>query len=139
MMISRAGELFFSLRREIRFLLIGGATALVGLGAVFAMQMLFAESLQPQAIFLAGNVLVSPLAYLAMKFCVFETSGNYCREYVKYLTASALNLLVGVGILSLALGVGAPPYLGHVAGMVLGAAFLYTFHLFVTFARRTDR
>ena len=92
---------WFALPHKLRFLIAGGFNTAAGYSLVFLGQYFLNGSLPPQVIFILAYLAASLLAFTVMKHLVFRTSGNYLREYLRYLLSSALSALVGIAVLSL--------------------------------------
>lgn len=92
---------WFALPHKLRFLIAGGFNTAAGYSLVFLGQYILSGSLPPQVIFVLAYLVASVLAFSVMKHLVFRTSGNYLREYGRYLLSSAASVLMGIIVLSL--------------------------------------
>jgi len=73
---------------------------------------------------IASNMLAISNAYLVHKFFVFQTRGNYVREYLKYLMIYGVSGIFGVSLLALLVsGFGVNVYIAQ-AGVICGQALL---------------
>ncbi|MDR3112883.1 MAG: GtrA family protein [Endomicrobium sp.] len=121
---------------RVRFLCVGAFNTLLGATVILSAQYVFGRYLSPQFIFLFVTLLCSVPAFLLMKIFAFQTRGGYMSEYIKYITAIALNILLGsifVFVLYNLLAVNA--YISQLAGMVSNVVFAYLLHANFTFKR----
>jgi putative flippase GtrA len=119
---------------KVRFLLVGAFNTLVGALAVLSAQYVFGRSFSPQFIFLSVTLLCSIPAFFLMKIFAFQTKGKYMSEYIKYITAVILNILLGSLLVFafydlLAFNV----YVSQFAGIVSNVVFAYLLHANFTF------
>ena len=97
-MLILALKIFFSLPEKIRFILVGCFNTFFGF-AVFALLYLLADAYIHYLIILVlSNFISVAVAFLMLKFFVFQTQGNYLNEfmrcYVTYLIMLILNALL---------------------------------------------
>lgn len=94
-------ERWFAVPHKLRFLIAGGFNTALGYSLVFVGQFLLGGSLSPQVIFILGYFVSSISSFTVMKRLVFRTTGNYFREYLKYLLSSAGSAFAGTVVLPL--------------------------------------
>jgi putative flippase GtrA len=119
----------------LRYLLVGGWNTLFGYATFAALVTLLVPRINHGYIlaFLLSNFIAITVAYLAYKFFVFRTQGNYLKEWLKCLTVYGLGIIPGLILLPLL--VAALHYIFHlnrsgpyVAGAVLLAlSTIYNF------------
>lgn len=83
---------------KIRFLLVGGYNTVISY-ALYALFLWISQNDNPQ-LSLFFSFLVSSLnSYLTQKFYVFNTRGNYCKEYLKCLGTWAIGYVLNALLL----------------------------------------
>lgn len=75
-------EFWLKIDDKIRFVLIGGLNGMISY-FIFAMLFLILGQGFDQICILGQWILSSPISYLNQKFFVFNTRGNYLKEYLK--------------------------------------------------------
>lgn len=94
---------------KVRYLFAGGLNTILGLAAYPAIYFLAAPlKLHYLTIFAISQTLCVTFAYVTNKFLVFRTSGNYLREFGKFITFHLSYFLVNLVAL---------PVLVELAGM----------------------
>ena len=130
---------WFALPHKLRFLMAGGFNTAVGYSLVFLGQYFLSGSLPPQVIFILAYLAASVLAFTVMKHLVFRTSGNYLREYLKYLLSSAFSAFMGIVVLSLCLHfLGLNEYAGQFLAMSASVITSYIALQYYAFSRRKE-
>ena len=133
-------DLWFNLPQKLRFLLAGGFNTAVGYSLVFLGQYFLGGYMFPQVIFGLAYLISSLSSFTVMKHLVFRTSGNYLREYLKYLSSSVTSALIGLGVLSLVVDfLGGNEYLGQFLAMSASVVTSYIMLKYYAFASKTRR
>ncbi|WP_158523522.1 GtrA family protein [Candidatus Enterovibrio escicola] len=91
-------KIFFTLPEKIRFILVGGFNTIFGF-VVFTLLCLLADDYSNYLIILvSSNLIAVVVAFLMLKFLVFQTKGNYLKEfmrcYLTYLVMLGINVLL---------------------------------------------
>lgn len=92
--------LWFSISDKIRFLIIGALNALISYIIFLFFIYCFGDKYYQTALLLQW-VLSSFISYLNQKFFVFNTRGNYIKEYVKCCSTWVVCYLLNVIILEI--------------------------------------
>ncbi|WP_150142454.1 GtrA family protein [Candidatus Enterovibrio escicola] len=97
-MSTPALKIFFTLPEKIRFILVGGFNTIFGF-VVFTLLCLLADDYSNYLIILvSSNLIAVVVAFLMLKFLVFQTKGNYLKEfmrcYLTYLVMLGINVLL---------------------------------------------
>lgn len=74
---------FFKLPEKIRFLLVGGYNTAFVMALYAALYCLCGEHIHYIAILVVAHFISVANSYLALKFLVFRTSGNYKQEFIR--------------------------------------------------------
>jgi putative flippase GtrA len=125
-------------KRKIRYLLAGGWNTLFGYSTGVFLYYAFSSYLHIIMIGLLANILAITMAYLTYKLFVFQTEGNWLREYFRsYLVYGGMALL-GTGILWIMVdGLNIPFWLAQ--GLVVAATMIITYISHSRFTFKSSR
>ena len=90
--------LWFSLPRPIRFIITGGYNTAAAY-LIFALTLFLLGKGRYQAALFIADILSSFNSYLAQKFLVFETQGEYVKEYLKAMSVWLAGYLINALLL----------------------------------------
>ncbi len=93
--MKKAYEYWLKIDDKIRFVLIGGLNAGISY-LIFAVLFFLLGSGYDQICIVGQWVLSSPVSYLNQKFFVFNTRGNYLKEYAKCISTWAVSYFLNV-------------------------------------------
>lgn len=123
-------------RQKIKFLFAGGMNTALGTAITFTVQYLLGSYFGPQIIFIIGYLIASIPAYLLMKFWVFQTKGNYLREYANYVSSIFFTLIVGTFTVSFFYNfLKFNEYLSQLLAILINACISYFYVKFVVFKK----
>lgn len=129
--------LWFALPRPVRFIITGGYNTAVGYILFIAALYVFGQSQTGvQAALLASYVLSSFNSYLAQKFLVFRTKGDYVREYFKALSVWAAGYFINAALLYLLTKeLSLHPYAAQALSVCCVTVFTYILFKYYSFRR----
>jgi len=79
---------------QARFLMIGGVNTLIGYLVVTCIYTLFSERLSFLMIGIISNVVAISIAFTLQKLFVFQTKGNWLKEYLRsYITYGTVGII----------------------------------------------
>jgi putative flippase GtrA len=91
-------KFFFAISKKIRYLLVGGFNTLFSFALFSTAYYFFEKKIAYQVILVFVNFIGVFVSFVTLKFFVFQTSGNFWREYFKcnisYLILLTLNLII---------------------------------------------
>lgn len=91
-------KIFFQFPEKIRFILVGGFNTVFGFAMFTLLHILLSSILHYLITLIISNFIATLVAFLMLKFFVFQTQGNYLKEfircYITYLTILILNALL---------------------------------------------
>lgn len=128
---------WFNFPEKIRFLLVGGFNTVVSY-LIFAgfIQILGEASYQLSLVL--SWILSSFISFSTQKIFVFQTKGNWCREYIKCLLTWTIGYLINAGTLELVVKVlRLDVYIGQAVSILLTTVITYI--LFKHFAFKGGR
>lgn len=109
-----------------RYVVTGVWNSAFGYGVFVLLLAAFSSRVHYLVLAVLSNVLAISNAYIVHKLFVFQTKGNYLREYLRYYVVYGASALGGLALLAgLASGLGVNVYLAQAA--VLGLQALLTF------------
>lgn len=136
--MSGLSNLFWRIPLQIRFLMAGGFNTMTGTGLVLAGQFLLGRHMPAQFVFALAWISNSITAFLIMKHLAFRSSGPYLPEYLRYISTSLSNFLLGIVILSILVDfIKVNPYLGQAMTMFINALLAYVLLQFFAFRKRS--
>lgn len=104
--VKELSALWFSLPQAVRFIITGGYNTAVGyILFIAALYVCGKSQTGVQAALLISYILSSFNSYLAQKFLVFRTRGNYVKEYFKALSVWAAGYVINAVLLIAVLSV----------------------------------
>ncbi len=123
--------------QKVRYLLAGGWNTLFGYVISVALYYTLSNRLHVVEIAVLGNIIAITMAYLTYKLFVFQTKGNWLREYFRsYIVYGGIALLGIVMLWAMVDGGGIPFWLAQ--GLVLAAVVVisYVSHSRFTFRKK---
>jgi putative flippase GtrA len=104
MQTSSTKQLFAAARQKLdtqrmRYLLAGGWNTFFGYTASIVIYSLLSNRLHVVEIAVLGNIIAITMAFLTYKLFVFQTKGNWLREYFRSYLVYGGMALVGIGLL----------------------------------------
>ena len=123
---------WFKISDKIRFLLVGGFNAGVSYLIYSVICLVWGENIYQAARALARGI-SSVISFTTQKFLVFESSGNWKKEYIKCCTTWFFSYLINAGLLEFTVKV---LKLNVFAAQIIAtlAAAIFTYVLFKKFA-----
>jgi putative flippase GtrA len=95
-MLNWTFNIFFKFPQGIRYILIGGWNTVFSLALFIAIYTLFQNFLHYMVVAVLCHILSVIQSFLTLKYFVFQTKGNFWREYIRinitYIGALLLNL-----------------------------------------------
>ena len=130
-------EYWFNLSDKIRFLLIGGFNAGVSYLIYSAFCLILGESAYQYALALAWAI-SSAVSFTTQKFLVFESRGNWKKEYLKCCTTWFFSYLINAGLLEIIVKLlHLNVFIAQIIATLTAAVFTYV--LFKKFAFRKKK
>ena len=130
-------EYWFNLSDKIRFLLIGGFNAGVSYLIYSAFCLILGESAYQYALALAWAI-SSAVSFTTQKFLVFESRGNWKKEYLKCCTTWFFSYLINAGLLEIIVKLlHLNVFIAQIIATITAAVFTYV--LFKKFAFRKKK
>lgn len=130
-------ENWFNLSDKIRFLLIGGFNAGVSYLIYSAFCLILGESAYQYALALAWAI-SSAVSFTTQKFLVFESRGNWKKEYLKCCTTWFFSYLINAGLLEIIVKlIHLNVFIAQIIATLTAAVFTYV--LFKKFAFRKKK
>lgn len=127
-------KFWFSLSDKIRFLVIGGFNAGVSYLLYSLFCLVWGEGIYQIALALAWAI-SSVVSFTTQKFLVFESRGNWLREYAKCCTTWFFSYLINAGLLEFTVKIlGLNVFIAQIIATLAAAVFTYC--LFKKFAFR---
>lgn len=117
---------------KIRFLLVGGYNTVISYALYTLFVWLTAGSEPQQALFLS-YIISSINSFLTQKFYVFNTRGNYGKEYISCLLSWGVSYLFDALLLKGFLGLGLNPYFAQFLALALVTINNYVLLKYVAF------
>lgn len=103
---------------KLRFLLVGGYNTVVSY-ILYALFLWMSDEDYPQLSLLLSFLLSSINSYITQKFYVFNTRGNYIREYIKCLATWTIGYFLNAGLLfALTKWLGWNPYYAQLSALI---------------------
>lgn len=128
---------FFKLPEKIRFLLVGGYNTAFGMALYAMLYWLLGESVHYVILLVVTHFISVINSYLALKFFVFRTNGNFMQEFIRtnisyfyILLANSALLTIFVQILLI------PPVTSQCFIAVLLACGSYFLHKYYSYRQR---
>ncbi len=116
---------WFNMPQQIRFVFAGGYNTVIGY-LLFAAALFVLGQEHYQAALFISYILSSFNSYLSQKFLVFQTKGNYVKEYIKASTVWFLGYLFNAFILFLLTGkLQIYPYAAQAIGLICTTVLTY--------------
>jgi putative flippase GtrA len=79
---------------QARFIMIGGLNTLIGYLVVTCVYTLFSERLSFLMIGIISNIVAITIGFTLQKFFVFQTKGNWLKQYLRsYITYGAVGII----------------------------------------------
>jgi len=121
--------------KQLRFLLIGGLNFLWGLASYPALYWALGPlKLHYMAVLGAAYLINTAVAYLSQKYFVFKTSGNFGKEFAKFLSLQVAIFAINSLVLPVAVEVfKVQPVIAQTLFALLLAVVSFVFHDKVTF------
>lgn len=118
-------RVWFNFPEKIRFLLVGGFNTVVSY-LMFAGFIFILGELRCQLSLVLAWILSSFISFSTQKIFVFQTKGNWCREYVKCLLTWSIGYLINAGTLELFVKVlHLNVYIGQAVSILLTTVITY--------------
>ena len=124
----------FCRNRPTRFLVVGGWNTLFGYSSFALLYFLFSTIVHYFLIIAVSTIINVTNAFLCYKFVVFQTRGNYVREYLRFYVVYAVPIGMGFVLFPLLIeGLRMNPYLAQAVITVLTIAISYFGHKRISF------
>jgi putative flippase GtrA len=139
MQVGNSKQVFATIRKKLdtqktRYLLAGGWNTLFGYCSTIALYYAFSNRLHVIEIGVLGNIIAITMAFLTYKLFVFQTKGNWLREYFRsYLVYGGIALLGIVMLWALVDGLKMPFWQAQGLVMVMAVVISYISHARFTF------
>lgn len=125
--------------QPVRFLLVGGVNTAFGYSSFAALYFCLSRFVHYLVIVLISTVVNVTFSYLTYKFLVFQTHGDYLREYLRFYAVYAVPIGLGVVLFPACIELlHMNAYLAQAAVMAVTVAVSYFGHRNISF-RRTCR
>lgn len=129
-------DLWFRTNQKIRFLLVGGFNTAVSY-ALFLAFVWFLTPQRYQTALLLSWILSSVTSYLTQKFFVWQTPGNYFREYYRCLLTWSFAYLINALLLWFFVEkILWPAWLGQAVSICAVTVFTFVLFKYFAFARK---
>ncbi len=136
MLIKKILTIWFALPEKIRFLLVGGFNTVSGY-LIFSFFTFYLQNIFNNAFILIATYGLSvPLSFCTLKIFVFQTTGNWLKEFIKilnvYVASYFLNLiLLYLFTMILLMNI----YISQALALSVMAVTMYLIHRFFTFKK----
>lgn len=121
----------------LRYLLAGAWNTFFGIGIYTLLYGLWGDRIHYLVLGIPANILAISNAFLSYKFFVFQTKGNFLREYLKCYAVYGCGSLAGMILLALLVqGLGLHPVAANILATGLIIAFSYFGHKYFSFQGR---
>ena len=90
---------------KLRFLMVGGWNTIFGIGFYVLAYLWLKDYVNYFVLLIPCNIAAITNAYLCYKIFVFRTRGNWLKEYLRFYVIYGLSMLVGMGLVALAVQV----------------------------------
>lgn len=91
-------DIWFGFNQKIRFLLVGGFNTLMSFLIYYAF--LYITSGKEQLSLLLMNLINVNISIITMRYYVFQSHGNFYKEYIKAFSSYAVLYFVNMGLLA---------------------------------------
>lgn len=118
-----------------RFLLVGAANTVLGLGVIFLFSLVTDEYLAN----LLGFVVVVPVSFIAHRNLSFRHTGRVLTAFLRYLPIVAFGYSVNLTILTAGLAARLDPYAVQTAAIACYTMATYLLSRFLVFRRNHER
>lgn len=138
--VKELSALWFSLPQAVRFIITGGYNTAVGyILFIAALYVCGKSQTGVQAALLISYILSSFNSYLAQKFLVFRTRGNYVKEYFKALSVWAAGYVINAVLLYLLTKqLNIHPYAAQALSVCCVTIFTYILFKYYSFRRSAE-
>ncbi|MCW2856244.1 MAG: GtrA-like protein [Marmoricola sp.] len=124
------------LRREVRFLVVGGGNAVLALGLFIVFHALLGHHVQYLVLLVPTYGCSVPIAFAAQRIIVFDTHGNAWVDFTRYCIVQLGGIGVNAVVLALAVEVvGLPVVIGQLVALVVTIVLTYFSHKLFSFRR----
>ncbi|MCW2754126.1 MAG: GtrA-like protein [Marmoricola sp.] len=124
------------LRREIRFLVVGGANTVLGYGLFILFHALLGHHVQYLVLLLPTYGLSIPIAFASQRILVFDTHGNAWVDFARYTTVQLSSIGLNAAVLAVTVEVlGLSVVLGQMVALVVVVVVTYFSHALFSFRR----
>ena len=118
-------ELWFKLPEKLRFLLVGGFNTVVSYVMFAGLIFLIGESKYQQSLVLSW-ILSSFISFSTQKIFVFQTKGNWIKEYSKCLLTWSIGYAINAGTLEVVVKLlNLNVYIGQAVSIILTTVITY--------------
>ena len=123
--------------RRARYLLAGGWNTAFGYSISTGFYYLFSKQVHIIVLLVAANVFAISMAFLTYKFFVFQTKGNWWREYILSYLVYGATASIGIVMLWLMVDFAAIPFWIAQGGVIMiTVIFSYMGHSRFTFVKK---
>lgn len=130
-------EVWFRIPEKLRFLLVGGFNTVVSYVMFAGLILLLGEAKYQQSLVLSW-VLSSFISFTTQKIFVFQTKGNWCKEYVKCVLTWSIGYAINAVVLEVVVSaLDMNVYIGQALSILLTTVITYI--LFKHFAFKGER
>lgn len=127
-------KLWYGLSEKIRFVLVGGFNAGVSYLIYSAICLILGSEAYQTALALAW-IISSVVSFTTQKFLVFESGGDWVKEYCKCCTTWVFSYVINAGVLeALVKGLNLNVFLAQI--IATGVCAIFTYIVFKRFAFR---
>lgn len=136
MLIKKILTIWFAIPEKIRFLLVGGFNTVSGY-LIFSLLTFYLYGMLNNAFILIATYGLSvPLSFCTLKIFVFQTTGNWLKEFIKilnvYVASYFLNLILLYLFTTILL---MNNYVSQALALSIMAVTMYLIHRFFTFKK----
>ncbi len=124
---------FLQYPQKLRYLLVGGANTLCGYLIFVTLYAMLNKIIHYNIILFIQYVININISYFTMKFFVFETIGNYFREYIKSYIVYIFIFFLNAVLLYCSQQIDLNVYLAQFLSVIILSIVIYILHKTVTY------
>lgn len=138
-----AEKFWFSFPQKLRFLLVGGANTVFAYTVLAVLYWLFCKLniwnfdkvLVANAALFTQYVITINVSFLTMRYYVFQSKGNWKKEFVKAWTVYVFLYLINAPILSFLIWLGLHPLVAQALYLIFSTITTFILHKYYSFRK----
>ncbi|MBN2676020.1 MAG: GtrA family protein [Alphaproteobacteria bacterium] len=93
-LVTQGLKIFFALRQELRYLLVGGFNTAVGLVLFTVFFLIFKSMMRPSFILYFSSFFSITVSFFTLKYFVFQSQGKFLKEYPRTFLVQTVSLIL---------------------------------------------